>query len=46
MKFEITEEQINALLQVLGEIPSKLSFNVIMMLKQLPQTQVPKEGTD
>jgi hypothetical protein len=36
MEFKITEKQINDILLVLGEIPAKLSFNVIAELRSLP----------
>lgn len=37
----ITEQQINAVLQVLGEVPAKLSFQAIVTLQQLTPIGAP-----
>lgn len=37
MEFIINEEQINFILQRLGEIPAKISFDAISLLKSLPR---------
>ena len=33
--FKISKDQVDSLLQVFGEIPSKFSFNAIILLKSL-----------
>lgn len=42
-RFEITEEQRNSILNVLGEIPSKFSLQPILMLNQLKEIKDPIE---
>lgn len=41
MEYKITLEQVNALLQILGEIPAKLSLNAIILLQEIV-----RNGTD
>lgn len=36
-RYILTEEQMNAFIKVLGEIPAKISFNLILTLKNLPK---------
>lgn len=35
MKYEISQEDLQAIINVLAEIPAKLSFDAIVKLKQL-----------
>lgn len=38
--YYITEEQVNNVLAVLGKVPAELSFNSIILLKNLSQAVV------
>ena len=44
MKFEITVDEINKILLVLGETPAKLSYDAITLLKTL--TVIPELPED
>ena len=39
MNYQITEEELNSVLKVLGDLPAKTSFNLIVMLHQLPRIE-------
>lgn len=36
-KYEISEEQVKAIIGVLSEVPAKLSYNAITVLSQLKE---------
>jgi len=41
--YTITQEQLNKLLAVLGEVPAKLSLDAILLIHQIVAQQVVKE---
>lgn len=44
IKLELTVEEVNAILQVLGELPTKTgAFPLVMKIKEQAEPQVPKE---
>ena len=44
IKLELTIEEVNAILQVLGDLPTKTgAFPLVMKIKEQAEPQVPKE---
>lgn len=46
MKFEITLEQLNFVLQRLGKVESDISYDPITLLRSLPKIEEKKEEQD
>lgn len=40
MKFDLTEQEVNTILQALGEQPAKLTIGVILKIQQQAQMQI------
>jgi hypothetical protein len=46
IKLELTVDEVNAILQVLGDLPTKTgAFPLVMKIKEQAEPQVPKEET-
>ena len=44
IKLELTVEEVNAILQVLGDLPTKTgAFPLVMKIKKQAEPQVPKQ---
>ena len=44
IKLELTVDEVNAILQVLGDLPTKTgAFPLVMKIKEQAEPQVPKE---
>ena len=44
IKLDLTIEEVNAILQVLGDLPTKTgAFPLVMKIKEQAEPQVPKE---
>ena len=45
IKLELTVDEVNAILQVLGDLPTKTgAFPLVMKIKEQAEPQVPKEA--
>jgi hypothetical protein len=46
IKLELSVEEVNAILQVLGDLPTKVgAYPLMLKIKEQAEPQVPKNGT-